>query len=76
MAALDSSFPKKGDEENKISVDIINDDMALSEAFKKMTVDEDLDGVLNKGDDGDDGDDGVKEKRKEKFNKFYWRCFF
>jgi hypothetical protein len=46
MAALDSSFPKKGDEENKISVDIINDDMALSEAFKKMTVDEDLDGVF------------------------------
>jgi hypothetical protein len=44
MAALDSSFPKKGDEENKIPVDIVNDDMALSEAFKKMTVDEDLDG--------------------------------
>jgi hypothetical protein len=60
MATLDSSFPKKGDEENKIPVDIVNDDMALSEAFKKMTVDEDLDGVLNKGDDGDG-----KEKEKK-----------
>ena len=37
MAALDSSFPKKGDEENKISVDIINDDQALAAEFEKMT---------------------------------------
>jgi len=40
MAALDSSFPKKGDEDNKISVDIINDDQALAAAFEKMTDEE------------------------------------
>ena len=40
MAALDSSFPKKDDEDNKISVDIINDDQALAAEFEKMTVDE------------------------------------
>ena len=34
---MDSSFPKKGDEENKISVDIINDDQALAAEFEKMT---------------------------------------
>ena len=37
MAVLDSSFPKKGDEDNKISVDIINDDQALAAEFEKMT---------------------------------------
>ena len=37
MAALDSSFPKKSDEDNKISVDIINDDQALAAEFEKMT---------------------------------------
>ncbi len=37
MATLDSSFPKKGDEDNKISVDIINDDQALAAEFEKMT---------------------------------------
>jgi hypothetical protein len=37
---MDNNFPKKEDEENKISVDIINDDQALAAEFNKMTVDE------------------------------------
>jgi len=37
MATLDSSFPKKGDEDNKISIDVINDDQALAAEFEKMT---------------------------------------
>jgi len=68
MAILDSSFPKKGDEENKIPVDIINDDMALSEAFKKMTINEKEDSALNNGDgDGDkkNNGDGDGDKKKK-----------
>jgi len=34
---MDSSFPKKGDEDNKISIDVINDDQALAAEFEKMT---------------------------------------
>jgi post-segregation antitoxin (ccd killing protein) len=37
---MDSNFPKKSEEENKIPVDIINDDQALAAEFNKMTVDE------------------------------------
>jgi len=49
---MDESYPKKVDkEENKIPVDIINNDQALASEFNKMTVDEDLDGSLNKNDD-------------------------
>ena len=36
---MDSSFPKKVDkEDNKISVDIINDDQALAAEFEKLDV--------------------------------------
>ena len=51
MAALDSSFPKKGDEENKISVDIINDDQALAAEFEKMTDLEDSGTLIGKKQD-------------------------
>ena len=60
---MDTNFPKKSEEENKISIDVINDDQALAAEFEKMTVDEDLDGALNKGDKGDNGDNGDDKKK-------------
>ena len=45
---------------------------ALAAEFNKMTVNEDLDGALNKGDKGDNGDNGDET---EKFNKFNRKCF-
>ena len=59
---MDVNFPKKSEEETKIPVDVINDDMALAAEFNKMTVNEDLDGALNKGDNGDNGDNGDEKK--------------
>ena len=58
---MDTNFPKKSDEENKIPVDVINDDQALAAEFNKIAVDEDLDGSLNKK-NNDDGDE-KKEKK-------------
>ena len=37
---MDTNFSKKSDEENKISVDIINDDQALAAEFEKIGVEE------------------------------------
>ena len=51
---MDSNFPKKVDkEDNKISVDIINDDQALAAEFEKMTDAEDKGTLIGiKQDDG------------------------
>ena len=37
---MDTNFPKKSEKENKIPVDIINDDQALASEFNKMTIDD------------------------------------
>ena len=34
---MDTNFPKKSEEENKIPIDVINDDQALAAQFNKMT---------------------------------------
>ena len=53
---MDSNFPKKVDkEDNKISVDIINDDQALAAAFEKMTDEEYNDKNFMVGDDSELG---------------------
>ena len=74
---MDSNFPKKSEEENKIPVDIINDDQALAAEFNKMTVDEvDLEDktypdyktakiALVKPENGDGDGDGDEKKEKK-----------
>ena len=47
---MDSSFPKKGDEDNKISIDVINDDQALAAEFEKMTDAEESGALVGKYD--------------------------
>ena len=37
---MDTNFSKKSDEENKISIDVINDDQALAAEFEKIGVEE------------------------------------
>ena len=58
---MDTNFPKKSEEENKIPIEVINDDQALAAEFNKMTVNEDLDGSLNKKNNDDDNE--KKEKK-------------
>ena len=66
MATLDSSFPKKSDEENKISIDVINDDQALAAEFEKMTDLEDSGTLIGKKQD--DGSYSKKNSIGEAFD--------
>ena len=62
---MDTNFPKKSEEENKIPIDVINDDQALAAQFNKMT---DAEEALP-------NNEVEVPKEKKKFNKFNRKCF-
>ena len=63
---MDNNFPKKTDKENKISVDVINDDQALAAEFEKMTDHEDFGTLIGKKQD--DGSYSKKNSIGEAFD--------
>ena len=47
---MDTNFPKKSEEENKIPIEVINDDQALAAEFEKMTDAEESGALVGKYD--------------------------